>query len=105
MAPDPISAFVWSPCCPTLDFVFAFWIMITFNTLLTFAIRNLCLIKFERYTLDLHTTHFCNKRFFFSDKIENIKYDEHKQFYIIRGTDSWLRKSNTKFKATVFANK
>jgi hypothetical protein len=34
-APDPTFAFVGGPCCPTLDFVIAFWIMITFYTLLT----------------------------------------------------------------------
>jgi FtsH-binding integral membrane protein len=34
-APDPIVAFVGVPCCPTLDFVIAFWIVITFYTLLT----------------------------------------------------------------------
>jgi hypothetical protein len=34
-APDPTFAFVGDPCCPTLDFVIAFWIMITFYTLLT----------------------------------------------------------------------
>jgi hypothetical protein len=34
-APDHTLAFVWGLCCPTLDFVIAFWIMITFYTLLT----------------------------------------------------------------------
>jgi hypothetical protein len=34
-APDPTFAFVGGLCCPTLDFVIAFWIMITFYTLLT----------------------------------------------------------------------
>jgi hypothetical protein len=34
-APDPTFAFVGGPCCPTLDFVIAFWIMIAFYTLLT----------------------------------------------------------------------
>jgi hypothetical protein len=33
-APDPTFAFVGVPCCPALDFVFAFWIMITFYTML-----------------------------------------------------------------------
>jgi hypothetical protein len=33
MAPDPTFAFVGGPCCLTLDFVFAFWFMITFHTL------------------------------------------------------------------------
>ena len=33
-APDPAFAFVGGPCCPTLEFVIAFWIMITFYTLL-----------------------------------------------------------------------
>ena len=32
-APDPTFAFVRGPCCPTFHFVFAFWIMITFDTL------------------------------------------------------------------------
>jgi hypothetical protein len=35
MAPDPAFAFAVSPCCPTLDFVFAFWIIIAFGKLLT----------------------------------------------------------------------
>ena len=33
MAPDHAFAFVESPCCPTLDFVCVFWIMITFGTI------------------------------------------------------------------------
>jgi hypothetical protein len=32
---DPTFAFVGGPCSPTLDFVFAFWSMITFDRLLT----------------------------------------------------------------------
>jgi hypothetical protein len=32
---DPTFAFVGRLCCPTLDFVFAVWIMITFYTMLT----------------------------------------------------------------------
>jgi hypothetical protein len=35
MAPDPSFAFVRGPSCPTLHFVFAFWIMVMFDTLLT----------------------------------------------------------------------
>jgi hypothetical protein len=35
MTPDPTLAFVGGRCCPAHDFVFAFWIMITFNILLT----------------------------------------------------------------------
>jgi hypothetical protein len=34
-APDPTFAFFGGLCCPTLDFVIAFWIMIAFYTLLT----------------------------------------------------------------------
>jgi hypothetical protein len=37
-APDPTFAFVGGPCSPAVDFVFAFWIMITFYTMLTFTI-------------------------------------------------------------------
>ena len=33
-APDPAFAFVGGTCCPTLEFVIALWIMITFYTLL-----------------------------------------------------------------------
>jgi hypothetical protein len=33
--PDPTFAVVGGLCCPILDFEFAFWIMITFDTLLT----------------------------------------------------------------------
>jgi hypothetical protein len=33
--PDPTFAFVGGPCCPTLDFAIAFWIMTAFYTLLT----------------------------------------------------------------------
>jgi hypothetical protein len=32
---DPTFAFVGGSCCPTLDFVIAFWITIAFYTLLT----------------------------------------------------------------------
>jgi hypothetical protein len=35
VAPDPTFAFVGGPCCSILDFVIAFWIMITFCSLLT----------------------------------------------------------------------
>jgi hypothetical protein len=35
MAPDPTFVFAGDPCSLTLDFVFAFWIMITLNILLT----------------------------------------------------------------------
>jgi hypothetical protein len=35
MPPDLTFAFVGGRCCPTLDFVIAFWIMIKFYTLLT----------------------------------------------------------------------
>jgi hypothetical protein len=47
-APDPTFAFVGGLCCPTLDFVFAFWIMITFYTLLTslFCISYFALFLF-----------------------------------------------------------
>jgi hypothetical protein len=34
VAPDPTLAFAGGPCCPTLHFVIAFWIMITFCTFL-----------------------------------------------------------------------
>jgi hypothetical protein len=34
-APDPSLTFVGGLCCPTLDFVIAFWTMVTFYTLLT----------------------------------------------------------------------
>jgi hypothetical protein len=47
-SPYPTIAFVEGPCLPTLDFVFVFWIMITFDTLLTllFHTRN---IVFEQH--------------------------------------------------------
>jgi hypothetical protein len=35
MASDPTSHFLVVPCCPTLDFVYVFWIMTTFDILLT----------------------------------------------------------------------
>jgi hypothetical protein len=31
MAPDPTFAFVEGPCCPTLDFVIAFWLRLRFT--------------------------------------------------------------------------
>jgi hypothetical protein len=34
-APDPTFAFVEGLCCPALEFLFAFWIMITYYTMLT----------------------------------------------------------------------
>jgi hypothetical protein len=50
-SPDPTFAFVGGPCCPTLDFVIVFWIMITFYTLLT---SLSCMIKY----LKEHVTEF-----------------------------------------------
>jgi hypothetical protein len=44
MAPDPAFVFVGGPCCTTLEFVFAFWIMIMFDTLLTSLI---CKLRFQ----------------------------------------------------------
>ena len=38
MAPDPTFAFVGGPCCPTLDIVIAFWIMIYVLHIVNFAI-------------------------------------------------------------------
>jgi hypothetical protein len=35
MATDPTLAFVGGPCCPTVDLVIVFWIVIAFYTLLT----------------------------------------------------------------------
>jgi hypothetical protein len=34
----PTLAFVWAPCYPTIDFVFAFWIMTAFNSMFLFDI-------------------------------------------------------------------
>jgi hypothetical protein len=42
--PDPTFAFVGGPCCPTLDFVIAFWIMIALYTLLT---SLFCIIEID----------------------------------------------------------
>jgi hypothetical protein len=55
MEADPTFAVVGGPFCPTLDFVFAFWIMITFNTFLTllFDIASVYL-KIERHFLSVH---------------------------------------------------
>jgi hypothetical protein len=39
-------AFVGSPCCPTLDFVIALWIIITFYTLLTLLF---CIVAYYMY--------------------------------------------------------
>jgi hypothetical protein len=44
---DPTLAFVGGLCCPTLDFVIAFWIMITIYTLLT----SVFCINFENVTV------------------------------------------------------
>ena len=46
LAPDPAFAFVGGLFCPTLDFVIAFWTMVTFYTLLTllFCIYNVSII-------------------------------------------------------------
>ena len=38
MAPDLTFAFVGGPCCPTLDLVIAFWIMIYVLHIVNFAI-------------------------------------------------------------------
>jgi hypothetical protein len=50
-APDPTLAFVGGPCCPTLDFVIAFWIMIAFYTLLTslFCIERRSVHKYSTF--------------------------------------------------------
>jgi hypothetical protein len=45
MAPDPTLAFVVGPCCLTLEYIFALWIMITFYMLLT---SLFCMIKIAR---------------------------------------------------------
>jgi hypothetical protein len=72
-AHDPTLAFVRGPCCPVLDFVFAFWTLIMFYILLTslFCVQALhiniiCMLIFplkfqivER--LNLLTRLFCNK--------------------------------------------
>ena len=50
-APDSAFAFVGGPCCPTLEFVIVFWIMITFYTMLT---SLFCIIL-------LQETHFIEK--------------------------------------------
>jgi hypothetical protein len=38
MAPDPTFASVRGPYCPTLDYLYVFMIMITFNILLTLRV-------------------------------------------------------------------
>jgi hypothetical protein len=50
-APDPTFAFVGGPCCPTLDFVIAFWITIVFHTLLTSL--------FCAHTCNIRKCHHC----------------------------------------------
>jgi hypothetical protein len=55
MAPDPAFAIVGGPCCPTLDFVIAFWIMVTFYTLLT---SLYCMLKVHGFGLNCNITEF-----------------------------------------------
>jgi hypothetical protein len=38
---DTIFAVLGGPCSPALDFIFAFWIMITFYTILTLLFLNI----------------------------------------------------------------
>jgi hypothetical protein len=40
MTPDPTIAYARGPLGPTLDFVFGFYIVITFNTLLRFCLKG-----------------------------------------------------------------
>jgi hypothetical protein len=45
MAPGPTFSFIEGPCCPSLDFIFASWIIIV-----NFAIRYMNKIKFKKTT-------------------------------------------------------
>jgi hypothetical protein len=49
MGTDPAYAFVGDPCCTAHDFVFAFWIMTVFDTLLTSLFH---ILSFEVYTIN-----------------------------------------------------
>jgi hypothetical protein len=64
----PPFAFVGGPCCLTPDFVFTFWIMITFYTLLT---SLFCIVM---GTLEICMWFFWNVRTFFakSNVVQNI---------------------------------
>jgi hypothetical protein len=51
MAPDPTLALVGGPCCPTLDFVYFFFVItITFNILLNSPID---INKYTQYKTEL----------------------------------------------------
>jgi hypothetical protein len=53
-APDPTFAFVGGPYCPTLDFIFTFWIMVTLSTLTLLF----CIVY--PYTIDqMYTDYYC----------------------------------------------
>jgi hypothetical protein len=47
MAPYPIIAFVGGACCPTFDFAFAFWIIITLDRLLFSEFFNVIIYHFD----------------------------------------------------------
>jgi hypothetical protein len=53
MGPGPTFALSGGPCCPTLDFAFAFWIMIAFDTLLTSLFY--IILNYFRFSLQLVT--------------------------------------------------
>jgi hypothetical protein len=61
-APDPTFAFVGGPCCPTLDFVIAVWIMIKFYTWLTLLfcilVAAMCILHFKMsYEIENNVQH------------------------------------------------
>jgi hypothetical protein len=55
-APDPTFAFVGGPCCLTLDFVIAFWTMVTFYKLST-SLFCICTSKQKSHIL-INTTRY-----------------------------------------------
>jgi hypothetical protein len=71
-APDPILAIVGGPCCPILDFVIAFRIMITFYTLLTSLFCMYTSFKFvmhKCYLIVSTSDGICETRFYFSSLV------------------------------------
>jgi hypothetical protein len=71
-APDPTFAVFGRPCCPKLDFVFAFWTLITFYTLLT-SLFDI----YKKAALDVYYMLLINitKCTFEHNAINSISYD------------------------------
>jgi hypothetical protein len=75
-APDPTFACVGGPCCPALDFVIAFWIMITFYTLLTSLFCIHIMYEMSDHFLNFHVFQKGARHLYFSQESGNNKINQ-----------------------------